>query len=83
MHSNSISRNIKTQLNPIPVTLQHLHQTEDMPKTVEDNKRSMCSVEAATRWLNLNSEDTSCRWLCSSGSPASDFNNYLAEVEVL
>ena len=60
MHSNSISRNIKSQLNPIPVTLQHLHQTEDMPKTVEDNKLSMCSVEKANWWLSLNSEDASC-----------------------
>ena len=73
MHSNSISRSIKSQLNPIPVTLQHLHQTEDMPKTVDDNKRSMCSDEAATWWLNLNSEDTSGKRLSSSGSSTDDF----------
>ena len=71
MHSSNISRSIKSQLNPIPVTLQHLHQTEDMPKTVDDNKRSMCSDEAATWWLNLNSEDTSCKRLSSSGSSTS------------
>ena len=41
MPSNSNSRNSKPQLNAIPVTLQHRHQTDDRRKTVEDNKRSM------------------------------------------
>ena len=41
MPSSSNSRSSKPQLNAIPVTLQHRHQTDDRRKTVEDNKRSM------------------------------------------